>query len=248
MHLCRVRMHPRNSFVASRVARIRRSVSRQAVQEESRGPLTLVILEGANGVGKSTYAKRLEIAMNALTLRPFRPNSDFHFRGTSDLEAKLRAARVPVNSHIEDFYAADLLSKIEPKTKANFVFDRSLPSALVYSGWPSALYVTAAPRTSMIDFWESILEPIQNRLYVWLDGSADTCEGRQMTRSEARETRTSRPSFAVLQREFDQIFNQIKMPKLYIDTSLDDVNDGLDAVLRMTWANRPRSDSERPKP
>jgi thymidylate kinase len=204
--------------------------------------MTLVILEGANGVGKSTYAKRLEIAMNALTLRPFRSSGEFHFDGISQFERNLRTARVPFNSHVEDFYAADLLAKIEPKTKAKFVFDRSLPSALVYGGWPTRPMATCPDRRFMIDLWEAMLLPVQNKLYVWLDAQEDDCEDRMQVRFPGKLL----PTFEELHNGFQNAFHLIKMPKLYIDTSLDGVVDGVDAILKAVWAGR--SDSERPKP
>lgn len=85
----------------------------------------MIILEGTNGVGKTTYARMLSDSLGAPLYRPFRPQQANHH--TEDME-RLSSLGVPVNTWLEDMYVADMARVI----KNQIIIDRSLPSAIAY--------------------------------------------------------------------------------------------------------------------
>lgn len=89
----------------------------------------LVIIEGMNGVGKTTLAKKISGYFNIPILRAFKDNPNIHFKHSKELELKLTRFRIPFNTYVEDLFVADLLSKCK---ELNCVLDRSMPSAFAY--------------------------------------------------------------------------------------------------------------------
>lgn len=86
----------------------------------------VIIFEGTNGVGKSTYVKVLAQILNAPAYRAFkRPGADHHADGELD---RLRAMGIPANTFVDDMYLADMSRMIDHE----IIVDRSFPSAVAY--------------------------------------------------------------------------------------------------------------------
>lgn len=106
----------------------------------------IIVLEGVNGVGKTSAAITLADAIGATAIRPFRPHVGHHWTEPSDaLGDRLRSIGVPVNTHVDDLYAGDLLAKIVDQFhKPHYmkvVLDRSMLSAMAYDNTtPSEAY------------------------------------------------------------------------------------------------------------
>lgn len=87
----------------------------------------LLILEGLEGTGKTATGRLLSERWGVPLYRAFRAG-DEHWGQGSPNERRVRSFGVDLNSHVEDMYAADLLSVF----KVDAILDRSMPSALAY--------------------------------------------------------------------------------------------------------------------
>jgi hypothetical protein len=134
----------------------------------------LVILEGANGVGKTTLARRL-VECGYTRFKPFRPGSGpsgdkGHWDDPSGktLFKRLVSLGVPVNSHAEDLFIADFLRQFP---QLDVVLDRSIPSALAIS----------APKDidhgELFTLWAEMLTPLRP-LYVYMTADFDAAAQR----------------------------------------------------------------------
>lgn len=85
----------------------------------------MIILEGANGGGKTSYAGVLAGMFSAPMYRPFRAPGDWHH---GEEREKLEALGVPVNTWMDDMYLADMSRIVDNQV----IVDRSMPSAIVY--------------------------------------------------------------------------------------------------------------------
>ena len=86
----------------------------------------MIIFEGTNGVGKTSYAKVLSGMLRAPVYRAFRrPGAEHH---TADRQRADELLGLPVNTYVEDFFVADLARIIDHEV----ILDRSLPSAIAY--------------------------------------------------------------------------------------------------------------------
>ena len=77
--------------------------------------MTVIILEGVNGTGKSLYAKKLAGGLNAAIIRTFRQGDNHHFTGDTPMERDLKALGVPYNTHVDEMYVADFIGKLTPR-------------------------------------------------------------------------------------------------------------------------------------
>jgi predicted ATPase len=186
--------------------------------------MAIVVLEGVNGVGKTSYATALE-AIGYAVLRPFRPNSGFHFDGNSRHERELKALGVPVNTCVDDLYVADILGKLGRQPTAygpqalNVVLDRSMPSAIAYESGP-----LATPRTmELMQRWKASFSDAKV-VYVNLVAPWEVCKFR-LDPSRASTLRDTLPI------RFGALFEMINWPKLTIDTSLVSVKEGVELIL-----------------
>lgn len=95
----------------------------------------ILILDGLNGTGKTTIAKRLAERYTYPIYRVFRrpdtPGGDVHWSSGSDTSETsfLKSVGVPYNTFVDDLYTADFLAKVRPR---GVILDRSLPSAFAY--------------------------------------------------------------------------------------------------------------------
>lgn len=85
----------------------------------------IIVLEGANGTGKSALAKALSANGYGEIYRAFRSDSDEHFEVRA---GQMRMLGVPVNTFVEDAFAADLLGRLD----VPMILDRSMPSGVAY--------------------------------------------------------------------------------------------------------------------
>lgn len=104
----------------------------------------IVVLEGASGSGKSTLMKELVARTAWPVYRAFRSNENDHAPG-----AALKALGIPVNTWMEDLYAADLLSVV----RGNVILDRSIPSALAYDEMGLGTGLSVGQRAEVLELW-----------------------------------------------------------------------------------------------
>jgi thymidylate kinase len=189
----------------------------------------LLILEGVNGVGKSTYAERIVKAVGAVTYRAFRRKSTCHF--DSDYVEKLREEYlIPVNTHVDELYMADTLASFTPSNLV--IFDRSMPSAIAYGmalhqndDW----YNKPGVSKKLLNFWLELLRPNYNILhYFQLISSYEEikyrCNGRW---------HPNKKQYAILSSIYDKVFREIPFKKQKIHTDRISLDDGVKCVLNM---------------
>src|SRR5437016_5480315 len=86
----------------------------------------ILVLEGAQGAGKTTFADYLSQRLAWPVYRAFRNDGDGHTPGAG--QGWLRNVPLPVNTWMEDMYGADIYQTLQP----NLILDRSMPSAITY--------------------------------------------------------------------------------------------------------------------
>lgn len=191
----------------------------------------IVIFEGTNGVGKSTYANALSKKFGAPVIRPFRSgDTDLHWghSGKDRFQMLRDELRVPVNTHVDDLYVADFLATYQ----VDAILDRSVPSAVAYGilnddlgGWYKHKGV---PRTLMA-FWHSLIKNASHPVvYIWLRAShkmaKQRCDGRWCP---------NKSEYDKLEKYFAKAFQDIELPKKQIQTDRVDLEDGVKIVERM---------------
>lgn len=187
----------------------------------------IVILEGTNGVGKSTYASALSDRLAAPIVRPFRDDSGCHWgHGNTERFQMLRdELRIPVNTHVDDMYVAEFLATFQ----VDAILDRSVPSAVAYGilnddlgGW----YTHKGVARTLVAFWHSLIKKGSHPVvYIWLRASykvaKQRCEGRWCP---------NRSEYDKLEKYFAKAFQDIMLPKKQIQTDSLELDDGLRIV------------------
>jgi thymidylate kinase len=177
----------------------------------------IIVLEGVNGVGKSTYARLLQERLGYTPLRAFRPSSDCHFNGKYKVERDLQAFNVPYNTHVDDLYVADILGKLKP---SNVVLDRSMASAVAYGSRP------ISDAGELVRLWAGLFgrTPV---LYVWLTADPNTSLKRVVARGDAS------PSLSILKAlhgSFELVYELVPFFKDAIDTDVTRPEDGVSRI------------------
>jgi len=134
----------------------------------------LVIIEGMNGVGKTTLAKKVSGYFNIPIVRAFKDDTAIHFKHAKELELKLRRFRIPFNSYVEDLFVADLLSKF---TSLECVLDRSMPSAFAY-GLEDGDFFNREMAEETLQWWIDIIKSRTDLTYIHLMCDIKTSVGR----------------------------------------------------------------------
>lgn len=189
----------------------------------------IIVLEGINGVGKTTYAQALASATRLPVYRAFRDNIGAHWGEKSERERLLKERfGVPLNTHVDDLYVADFLASF----KAGAILDRSMPSAIAYGLEQGSLIVSDAQR-EMLQFWETSLISSGARVaYVWLKAPYDVakarCEGRAWPMNKTVHNR--------LDKVFERVFQATRLPKRQINTGDIAAADGVKSILKMLEA------------
>lgn len=173
----------------------------------------VIVLEGHNGVGKSSLARALSTKLGVPIIRPFRnANTDQHLghegTGPTAINVALRSFGVPVNTFVDDFYVADFLAA----SKVGAILDRSMPSAIAYGFMRHEMSLGHGQK--LLDLWQTMLLSAQRTLYVQLGAPKDVlkkrCEGRWFP---------SAKEFDRLDKAFTLCFRSIKLPKKQIVTT-----------------------------
>jgi len=182
----------------------------------------ILILEGTNGTGKSTCAKLLSPILGAPVYRPFRRgNSDLHWGSCSVQEKQLREQfKVPLNTHIEDLYVADLISTVE----TNIILDRSIPSAISY-GLMEHDPLLPNDTVELFFYWQKMLLE-QKALYVWMTATYDTARKRSINRIPSWWP-INREQYDELESTFSILYSLCELSKLCVNTE----NMGVDEVV-----------------
>lgn len=177
----------------------------------------MIIFEGANGVGKTSYAQLLSGRLGAPVYRAFRGNGAAHFG--DEVEA-MRRLGVPANTFVDDIYMADMARVLDQE----IILDRSMPSAIVYG---------TADGANDIDEWWARLHNWEQRLkrsvrpvlLVWLIARYDVAV-RRMTGYKPDSTEYRR-----LEDMYAACLSRIGMATLCLDTSNVPISDGVGVIF-----------------
>lgn len=197
--------------------------------------MTVIVLEGVNGVGKSTYARKLAAALGATIYRPFRSNSDQHNIEEDYPGRFLEIVGVPIGTHVEDFFTADLLGKLARDQSIRVILDRSLPSALAYGSARPHAEAKNTPGEIMLGLWQEMLAPAKP-LYVWLSADIFEC-----ARRGTRAPKELAIPFEQLHSRYRYIFEILKMQKLEIGTQYVTPELGVTTILDLLKARKPKA-------
>jgi thymidylate kinase len=139
----------------------------------------LIVIEGVNGVGKTTLAKSLSEYLGIRIFKPFRTDHDIHWGTGHHLEQSLARFGVPVNSHQEDFFIADFLATY---TEAEAILDRGMPSAVGYG--MARGDIGEADGAAMLLWWFDRLMSNRDVHYIYLGCSPQASLERAGERSQ----------------------------------------------------------------
>lgn len=188
----------------------------------------IIVLEGVNGTGKSTYARRLAGGLNAAVIRPFRQGPDHHFTGDTPMERELKAFGVPYNTHVDELYTADFLGRmIKAGQRPGAVLDRSVASCIVHGDRP------VSDASSLVNLWSRLLGADAPVVYVWLTAPWHIAEARLKADGRKHDL-GSGDIHNNRQRTFRHVYDLIAYPKLEIDTGVTFVDDGLKQIIDLT--------------
>lgn len=182
---------------------------------------TVIVFEGANGVGKSTFIANLPSALGVKSYRAFRNAQEIKKKTGSDDYGMLSLFGVPVNTHVEDFLIADMVAAFD----VGIALDRSLPSAIVCGTLPGA---EEGVEMSMLRYWEETIKSGNKVLYVWLTAPYDVAKKR----IAAHRWCPNKAVYDALQKGYMKMFARIKLPKIHLDTSQQTVSKGVKRICQ----------------
>jgi thymidylate kinase len=187
--------------------------------------LTIIILEGVNGTGKSMYAKKLAGAFQACVMRPFRQHEDHHFNGETTMERDLKALGVPYNTHVDELYVADFLGKLHSAgQRPSVVLDRSIGSAVAHGDRP------ISDAGKLINTWYRLLGENAPVLYVWLTAPWHVAHDRLVASGRGGHGDDER-RYDKLCSLFRHAYDLVPFPKMRIDTGVTLVEEGVHKVI-----------------
>jgi thymidylate kinase len=192
--------------------------------------IMLIMLDGVNGVGKSSYAYAIKKSFGINVCRAFRSSDKaLHWGSTGkELQEKLASLKVPINTHVDDLFMADFMLTFQ----VDAVLDRTLASAIAYGrayskmdGW----YKKKGNARQLLDFWTSLIMKCKHPLmYVWLDVEYDVAKERCSDRAWFPKS----VEYKKLRKEYNSIFNRISFQKMRVQTDHVDVESGVERILR----------------
>jgi len=186
----------------------------------------IVILEGINGVGKTTYARALSSALHAPTYRAFRDDlKNEHLGQDGERERLLKKYDVGHNTHRDDLYAADLLGRLD----VDVIMDRSLPSAIAYDRLEDRPQLPHDCE-ELLNFWQEMFGVPQKVLYIWLVAPYEMAKERALSRPD-QFWPLNHHKYTELHATFASIYWQLKMRKFAIDTSKLTPDEGVEGIL-----------------
>ena len=185
----------------------------------------IIVLEGVNGTGKSTYAKKISGGLNAVVIRPFRQGDGHHFTGNTPIERDLKALGVPYNTHVDEMYVADIIGRLaRGGQRFSVVLDRSIGSAIAHHDRP------LSDSGKLVDVWYRLMGQDAPVLYVWLTAPWHVAQARLAAEQRAfagdAEARHNK-----LQGLFRHAYDLIPYNKLTIDTATTLVDEGVRKVV-----------------
>lgn len=190
----------------------------------------LILLDGVNGVGKSTYAYKIKESFGIKVCRVFRSgDKELHWGSTGkELQDKLAELKVPINTHVDDLFMADFMLTFQ----VDAVLDRTLASAISYGraynkmdGW----YREKGNARRLLDFWVELISKCKPPLlYAWLDAEYDVAKERCSDRAWFPKP----AEYRKLRKEYESVFNRIPFQKMRIQTDHTTVSDGVGRLMR----------------
>lgn len=182
----------------------------------------IVILEGLEGVGKTEAAQHISRTLGLPIYRAFRSNPYERFGEGNHIEAMLRKLGVPINTHVEDLYVADLLTTIG----GDVILDRSMPSGYAYALWDALLDESEAKKA--LDYWLWRMSARSDVHYIDMVCDPDIASIRAPGRTHYLYKRTE------LRRRLDECYNaaQQRFHAVRIDTSDGGVTAMLEGVSK----------------
>ena len=180
----------------------------------------ILVIEGTEGAGKTTLAKRLSAEFGWPIYRALRGSDDR--RWTKEALKSWESIGIRANSYHEDIFSADLLCKLQQSQDVNVILDRSIISGIVYD--PT---LSARQRAALLDEWSERMR------------RAGACLLVLAVQNLVAESRLSDPTRARGAAE-----RLVKIEELAIQSGLgwrfiDTTNSTLDEVYQMTvgWMN-----------
>lgn len=181
----------------------------------------IIIFEGLNGVGKTTYATAVAEATGHPIFKAFRETPTDSDSWIVDKEQML-ALGVPVNRYPEDIYVSDFLRLIP----TNVVLDRSFPSAIIYGD--GDLPYPAATWDYLFDLWNANMKKA-GAVIVWLECDYSTAKARCQGRG--RKCALNSAQYKTSTTTARNLFTKIGLRKIKINTVETKFDDGLRRVL-----------------
>lgn len=179
----------------------------------------MIILEGANGVGKTTYAKALSEAFGVRTYRAFRPQGAMHH---TDARDRLETLGVPANTYVEDMYIADMARVIDHE----LILDRSLPSAIAYEMAESQMTMDGVDWVQLMFEWELMLgRALRPVLVVHLVAPY------YLARTRMTGSIPSKSKYELITEWTSKVIGAVSMPKIELDTSEVRVPAGVGRII-----------------
>jgi thymidylate kinase len=176
----------------------------------------ILLFEGVNGVGKTTYIRQVEKRTGWPSYSAFRGVADKYDSSMLDELARLG---IPVNTFIDEMYMADLVRA----TGINLIVDRSFPSAVAYDEvFDQGTFVD---REATEKIWLDLVKEA-GMLYVWL------CAPYEVTRIRSTGVRLNRQEHFYLEEHFRKWYEKIPTEKLMIDTGAINVASGVNRICR----------------
>ena len=191
----------------------------------------IIILEGTNGVGKSTIAKLLHKVVDAPILRPFRPSANTHWdHSEGDTGDALRALGVPINTFVDDLYVADILRSMKANLYRGAVLDRGMPSSVAYGRLKDEEW-TKTPRMDWaIKYWEDCLleagEQAGGVVLVYLFAPYGVTKARCGLRWHPNKT-----EHAHLGRTYEKVIHRSRLPVIVLQTEMNEPRTCVDKIL-----------------
>lgn len=182
----------------------------------------IIILEGLNGVGKTTYARALAERLDIPIVRPFRREGQHLGREDGGRQQRFHDLGIPVNTYVEDVFTAEFLGS----TGYSAVLDRGMGSAVAY-GMLYGTLPNADTAERVLNLWEETIQRHPDTvIYVNMVARPEVRKARCKNRWSPDVEQT-----AVLEKWFKRVFQTIELDKMQIDTS--DIPSPADGAVRI---------------